>query len=193
MINRKSTNVRDITDSIKLHDWIVEQAVKSAVTDYEFIVIHEFLDQVITEIVASSYLPARAVPANDIDNILDLLLDSDASDWLVEFVRDTLIAIIFLDKGLMLHQVVERLAKAAGLQSDITFTGAGNEVRIKSSSDLIETHGVLIDVVVPHQLRVRSVLRPRPPRYRWEFLPAVTKPKKTARTPRRPANPEHRS
>ncbi|TIM05491.1 hypothetical protein [Mesorhizobium sp.] len=95
----------------------------------------------------------------------------NASVMLMEFVHDTLTDIIFLDKEKELHQVVEQLAEAARIQSAITFKKVGNEVRIKSSQDLIITHSVLIDVVVPRRLRVPSVLRPWHPSYGWEEVP----------------------
>lgn len=189
MIPAKNT-IRPITYAFELLDWIVEQAIQ---TGPHVPVANAFIDvfnELITEIHARGFLPARGEPGVSTYEILHgLSKPSDvgnASVMLLDFVHDTLLEITFLDTEKELHQVVEQLAGVARIQSAITFKKVGNEVRIKSSEDLIITHSVLIDVVVPRQLRVGSVLRPWHPTYGWEVLPANPKPKKTTRANAKP-------
>lgn len=177
--------IRNITQPIKLLDWILDQAVQRAVTEHEFLIIDEFLLALMSEIFAYGFLPAQAVSGIDMDDFMSALSESinlnTSVDRLKEFVHDTLKG-TFLDKEPELHQVVEQLARAARIRSAITFRRIGHDVRIRSSRALIETHSVLIDVVVPLRLRVRSVLRPWHSRFGWEALPAKPKPIKTARS-----------
>ncbi|RWP13962.1 MAG: hypothetical protein EOR00_24290 [Mesorhizobium sp.] len=167
--------IRPITYSFELLDWILEQAMRRGPHAAVASTVIDILNELITEIHARGFLPARGEPGVDMYEILDVFSKpsnvATMSAELLEFVHDTLISITFLDKELELHQVIEQLARVARLQSAITFTKIRHEVRIKSSRDLIDTHGVLIDVVVLHQLRVRSALRPWHPRYGWEEVP----------------------
>ncbi|MBZ9725306.1 hypothetical protein LB554_15245 [Mesorhizobium sp. CO1-1-11] len=179
-----TSTIRPITYSFELLDWMLEKAMQAGPMVPVAATIIELLNEMVTEIHAYGFLPAQAEPGVYLDEVLNVLSQPSnvgkASEKLIEFVHDILIARTILDQEQELYQVIEQLAKVARLESAITFKNLENGIRITSSDAFIAAHGVLIDVTVLKQLRVRSALRPWHPRYGWEVVAKASIPKKAS-------------
>lgn len=185
---------RPITYAFELLDWILEQAMSTGPKEIVSSVVIDVLNELISEIHARGFIPARGEPSVTMSETLRVLYQpgnvAKISAAVLEFMDDIITSTIFLDKEMELHEVIRQLVIAADLEAYITFEDVGSGIRIRGKKEVTAAYGVLIDVAVQKQVRWRSALRPWHPVYGWGEATSIEKPVKRARAKTaRPATP----